>query len=125
MTFLQNSTINRKSFRHRKVDNKKPLRIYTPGEINEDDCIPVSRAGIEIETGVEKEEEEVRFTCFLVKMYYVVLKFKSNKHMVGFCLPNGVNNYLFLLKKILEKECFLCLLLLRRLCHQSFITCIF
>ncbi|GES97697.1 enhancer of polycomb-like protein 1 [Rhizophagus clarus] len=27
-------------------------------EINEDDCIPVSRAGIEIETGVEKEEEE-------------------------------------------------------------------
>ncbi|GBC25931.1 uncharacterized protein OCT59_020251 [Rhizophagus irregularis] len=58
MTFLQNSTINRKSFRHRKVDNKKPLRIYTPGEINEDDCIPVSRAGIEIETGVEKEEEE-------------------------------------------------------------------
>ncbi|CAG8434127.1 6654_t:CDS:2, partial [Funneliformis mosseae] len=55
---LPNSTINRKSFRHRKVDNKKPLRIYTPGEINEEDCIPVSRTGIEIETGVEKEEEE-------------------------------------------------------------------
>ena len=75
MTFLQNSTINRKSFRHRKVDNKKPLRIYTPGEINEDDCIPVSRAGIEIETGVEKEEEEVRFTVSLLKLYYTVLKF--------------------------------------------------
>ncbi|CAJ0749581.1 14113_t:CDS:10 [Entrophospora sp. SA101] len=58
MTFHPNSTINRKSFRNRKIDTKKTLRIYTPGEINEEDLIPISRAGLEIETGVEKEEEE-------------------------------------------------------------------
>ena len=59
MTFHPNSTINRKSFRNRKIDTKKTLRIYTPGEINEEDLVPISRAGLEIETGVEKEEEEV------------------------------------------------------------------
>jgi len=94
---LPNSTINRKSFRHRKVDNKKPLRIYTPGEINEEDCIPVSRAGIEIETGVEKEEEEVRFTVSLLKMYYVVLKFKVINTIVrfrGLSFPSRMNKNL-------------------------------
>jgi hypothetical protein len=100
MTFLQNSTINRKSFRHRKVDNKKPLRIYTPGEINEDDCIPVSRAGIEIETGVEKEEEEVRFTVSLLRMYYYSFKIQRIKIIFRLSIFNGANKLLVFLLKI-------------------------
>ena len=103
---LQNSTINRKSFRHRKVDNKKPLRIYTPGEINEEDCIPVSRAGIEIETGVEKEEEEVCFTVSLLKMYYIVLKFEVLNTIVrfgGLSFPSGMNK-IFLKKNFFQNH---------------------
>ncbi|CAG8528931.1 15751_t:CDS:2, partial [Dentiscutata heterogama] len=56
--FNPNMNLNRKSFRQRKVDNKKPMRIMLQHEISEEDMLPVSRAGVDVETGVEKEEEE-------------------------------------------------------------------
>ncbi|CAG8573464.1 16982_t:CDS:10 [Racocetra fulgida] len=56
--FNPNMNLNRKSFRQRKVDNKKPMRIMFQHEISEEDMLPVSRAGVDVETGVEKEEEE-------------------------------------------------------------------
>ncbi|CAG8476727.1 7761_t:CDS:2 [Paraglomus occultum] len=50
---------NRKSFRNRKIDNKKPIRIYLEDEITDlDELTGVARSVPVIETGVDKDEEE-------------------------------------------------------------------
>ncbi|CAG8433460.1 5293_t:CDS:2 [Ambispora gerdemannii] len=50
---------NRKSFRSRKIDNKKPLKLYWERELDDiDDYSTQIRSAPPIETGVEKEEEE-------------------------------------------------------------------
>jgi len=67
---------NRKSFRNRKIDNKKPIRIYLEDEITDlDELTGVARSVPVIETGVDKDEEEVR--KFLLLYSYSIITPRS------------------------------------------------
>lgn len=56
------------SFRARALDAAKPLPVYCNGDIPDlTDCVSISRAVPQMPTGMEKEEESVRFVFFFKK----------------------------------------------------------
>lgn len=66
------SIANSSGLRSRKVDHKKYLQVYRYGDLDDfDEEANVSRITQNINTGVEKEEEEVSLLkfCFLITRY--------------------------------------------------------
>ncbi|KAG9292359.1 hypothetical protein G9A89_015229 [Geosiphon pyriformis] len=83
-----NSSPNRKSFRARRIDNKKPMKILWEHEASDiEDYSMQVRAAPPIETGVEKEEEEELHLQAVLNSTEVALRTGNHENIASIPTP--------------------------------------